>query len=153
MSEIRERNLIVDLDFEKYKAQQFCDNSECSIFGKVGLGNIRTQSSKNKQVYCNQCDNHWVITKGTFFYHLKTPVKVVVEVLKLLAEGMGVNAVCRVKGVTADSMRSWLAKASDHVEEISAYLQKEMHLTQCQIDEFWSFILKKSQTERSRTLP
>ena len=76
----------------------------------------------------------------------------VVEVLMLLAEGMGVNAVCRVKGVTADSMRSWLTKASDHVEEISVYLQTDMHLTQCQIDEFWSFILKKSQLERRRTL-
>ena len=76
----------------------------------------------------------------------------VVEVLMLLAEGMGVNAVCRVKGVTADSMRSWLTKASDHVEEIRVYLQEEMHLTQCQIDEFWSFILKKSQLERRRTL-
>ena len=63
-----------------------------------------------------------------------------------------VNAVCCVKGVMADSMRSWLTKASDHVEEISVYLQSEMHLTQCQIDEIWSFILKKSQLERRRTL-
>ena len=151
-SKIRERDLIVELDFEKYKARQFCDKAECSAFGKIGEGNIRTQSRKNQQVYCNQCDNSWVITKGTFFYHLKTPVRVVVEVLMLLAEGMGVNAVCRVKGVTADSMRSWLTKASDHVEEIRVYLQEEMHLTQCQIDEFWSFILKKSQLERRRTL-
>ena len=136
----------MELDFEKYKAQQFCDNQECSVFGKVGAGNIRTQSCKNQQVYCNQCDNTWVITKGTFFYHLKTPVKVVIEVLMLLAEGVGVNAICRVKGVTADSIRSWLSKVSDHVEEISVYLQAEMSLTQCQIDEFWSFILKKNQT-------
>lgn len=80
-------------------------------------------------------------------------MQVVVEVLNLLAEGIGTNAVCRVKGVTADSIRSWLTKASDHVEEISAYLQREMHLTQCQIDEFWSFILKKSETKGRRTLP
>jgi len=143
----------MELDFEKYKAQQFCDNPECSAFGKIGEGNIRTQSRKNQQVYCNQCDNTWVITKGTFFYHLKTPARVVVEVLMLLAEGMGVNAVCRVKGVTADSMRTWLTKVSDHVQEISVYSRRETRLTQCQIDEFWSFILKKSQTQRRRTLP
>ncbi|SVD12173.1 uncharacterized protein METZ01_LOCUS365027, partial [marine metagenome] len=77
------------------------------------------------------------------FYHLKTSVRMVVEVLMLLTEGMEVNAVCRVKGVTVESMRSWLTKASDHVEEISVFLQTDMHLTQCQIDEFWSFILKK----------
>ena len=141
----------MELDFEKYKARQFCDNRECSCYGKIGAGNIRTQSRKNQQVYCNQCDNTWVITKGTLFYHPKTPVRVVIEVLMLLAEGMGVNAVCRVKGVTADSMATWLMKASDHVDEISTYLKVEMRLTQCQIDEFWSFILKKSETQRRRT--
>ncbi len=66
-SKIRERDLIVELDFEKYKARQFCDKAECSAFGKIGEGNIRTQSRKYQQVYCNQCDNSWVITKGTFF--------------------------------------------------------------------------------------
>ena len=63
----------------------------------------------------------------------------------LLAEGMGVNAVCRVKGVTADSIAIWLMKPSDHVHEISTHLKGEMHLTQCQIDEFWSFVLKKAK--------
>mgnify|MGYP000243979101 CR=1 FL=1 len=67
LSKIRERDLIVELNFEKYKAQQFCDNPMCLDFGKIGEGNILTQSRKNQQVYCNQCDNSWVITKGTFF--------------------------------------------------------------------------------------
>jgi len=135
----------MDLDFDKYKAQQFCDNEACTLFGEVGAGNIRIQSRKNKQVYCNHCKNTWVITKGTFFYNMKTPVSVVLEVLQLLSEGSGVNSVCRLKGVTADSMRVWLSKASDHSQELSAYLQTNLHLTQCQIDEFWSFILKKKK--------
>ena len=63
--------------------------------------------------------------------------------LKLLSEGMGVPAVCRSTGVTADSIRSWTLRAAQHVNELSAYLQQDMHLTQCQIDEFWSFIYKK----------
>ena len=41
----------MDLDFDKYKAQQFCDNEACTLFGEVGAGNIRIQSRKNKQVY------------------------------------------------------------------------------------------------------
>jgi len=67
---------------------------------------------------------------------MKTPVSVVVEVLHLLSEGSGVNSVCRLKRVTADSMRVWLSKASDHGQELSAYLQTNLHLTQCQMDEF-----------------
>ena len=46
-SKIRERDLIVELDFENYKARQFCDKAECSAFGKIGEGNIRTQGRKN----------------------------------------------------------------------------------------------------------
>jgi hypothetical protein len=47
--------------------------------------------------------------------------------------------------VTADSVLDWVVKAADHVNELSVYLKGEMHLTQCQIDEFWSFILKKRE--------
>ena len=74
------------LDFEKYKDQQFCDNTACASSGKIGQGNIRTHSRKQQQVYCTACKQIWVITKGTFFYHLKSPVSLVLEVLWLLAE-------------------------------------------------------------------
>ena len=133
-------------------AWQFCDKAECSAFGKIGERNIRSQSRKNQQVYCNQYDNSWVITKGTILPFKISRASGSQSLDALLSRRHGVNAVCSVKGVTADSTRSWLTKASDHVEEISVYLQAEMYLTQCQIDEFWSFILKKSQLERRRTL-
>jgi len=61
----------------------------------------------------------------------------------LLCQGMGVNHTCRQEQVTADTIQSWLKKASNHVEELTNYLQKEMNLDQVQIDEFWSFIRKK----------
>lgn len=132
------------LDFEKYKAQQFCDNSACASYGQIGQGNIRTHSRQQQQVYCKACKQIWVITKGTFFYHLKSPISLVLEVLWLLAEGMGLRAVCRTKGITTDAVGEWIVKAAAHVNEVSIYLEREMHLTQCQIDEFWSYILKKS---------
>ncbi len=89
------------------------------------------------------------MTKDTFFYHLKTDVRIVLECLLLLVEGMGVNAVCRVKGVTDLSLRAWIQKASQHANEVSLYLKQDMHLEQCQIDEFWSFVLKKSAVNRN----
>jgi hypothetical protein len=33
---------------------------------------------------------------------------------------------------------------------VTVCLERDMHLTQCQIDEFWSYILKKSEPERRR---
>lgn len=141
----------MDLDFEKYKEDQFCSTSNCKYFGQVGAGNIGTKSSKHHQVYCNDCKSIWVITKDTFFFNLKKPVPFILEVLLLLSEGMGVNAVCRAKGVKAETVNRWVLKASDHVREVTVYLETGMHLTQCQIDEFWSFIYKKKQILEKRS--
>ena len=142
----------MQLDFDKYKEWQFCDNKECECYGKIGAGNIKTNSRQYGQVYCNRCHNIWVITKDTFFYGLKKPIDIVLKTLKLLSEGMGLRAVCRSMNVTADSVLDWIVKGAAHVNEISAYLKDEMHLTQCQIDEFWSFILKKRGILEQRRL-
>jgi hypothetical protein len=133
----------MELDFSKYKVQQFCDNLDCPAYGKIGANNIRTHSRLHHQVYCNVCKQIWVITKNTFFYNLKAPAPLILEVLKLLSEGMGLRAACRTKGVTPDAARAWVLKAAAHVTEVTVYLEREMHLTQCQIDEFWSYIFKK----------
>lgn len=80
------------------------------------------------------------------FFGLRTPMDKIVRVLGLLASGMGVNAVCRENDVTADSLRAWIIVASKQVNELSAYMEQDMHLEQIQIDEFWSFIRKKTKT-------
>ncbi len=128
----------MDLNFDKYKAQQFCDNRDCPAYGQIGENTIRTPSRLHQQVYCNVCKQIWVITKSPFFYNLKAPVSLILEVLQLLSEGMGLRAACRTKGVTPDATRAWVRKAAAHVTEVTVYLEREMPLTQCQIDELWS---------------
>jgi hypothetical protein len=143
---------MMQLDFDKYKEWQFCDNPACECYGQIGGNNIKINSRQYGQVYCNKCGNLWVITKNTFFYSLKKPVDIVLNTLKLLSEGMGLRAVCRSMNVTADAVLDWVVKAADHVNEVSAYMKSEMHLTQCQIDEFWSFILKKREILEQKRL-
>ena len=134
-------------DFELLKSHQFCDNSECSCYQKVGAGNIKIYSSKQGQVYCNVCKSKpFVVTKGTIFYWLKTPLDVVISTLMLLVGGMGLNATCKQASVTADSVLSWIEKAGNHAEEFTEYMVQNMNLDQVQIDEFWSFIQKKKKT-------
>ena len=79
------------------------------------------------------------------FFGLRTPIDKIVKVLSLLASGMGQNAVCRQEEVTADSVRSWITLASEQVSAFTEYMQRDMHLDQVQIDEFWSFIRKKRE--------
>ena len=132
--------------FDLLKTKQFCDNTDCSCHNKVNYGNIGTNSRAKGQVYCKICGNIWVLTKGTMFFCLKTPIDKIIAVLMLLARGMGVNNTCRQENVTADSVLVWIEKAAKHTNEFTEYMQKEMKLEQIQIDEFWSFIRKKKKS-------
>ena len=139
-------------DFELLKSRQYCDNLECSYYNKIDAGNIRINSRPKGQVYCKECKNLWVVTKGTIIFGLKTPIEKVIETLQMLARGTGLNNTCAQQNVTADSGLDWIEKAADHVNGFTQYMQQGMHLEQVQIDEFWSFILKKKkdlQTKRN----
>src|ERR671930_2428241 len=116
----------MDLDFDKYKAQQFCDNLDCPYHGKTGANNIRTHSCLHHQVYCNACKQIWVITKGTFFYSLKAPIALILEVLKLLSEGMGLRAVCRSKRLPPDGASHDLQNAPTRPHQATVYLERDM---------------------------
>lgn len=133
-------------EFNKLKQSQYCDNLSCECYNQSELDNIRTQSRSKGQVYCNKCGNRWVVTKGTMFFGLKTPIDKVIRVLQCLVRGMGVNNTCRHEDVTADSILSWIEKAAKYSNEFSDYMQRNMHLEQVQIDEFWSFVRKKRKT-------
>ena len=130
-------------EFDLLKSSQYCDNSSCKCFNKVGAGNVKINSRAKGQVYCNVCKTIWVITKGTVFFDLRTPIDKVIKVLQCLARGMGLNNTCRQENVSAETTLAWIIKAANHSNEFTQYMQQEMHLEQVQIDEFWSFILKK----------
>jgi hypothetical protein len=136
---------MTDKDFGLLRASQYCDNANCKHYQLVGGNNLRIQSRKHAQLYCNACHNKFSVRRGTMFYCLHTPMDRIVTCLGLLASGMGVNAVVRETGTTADSLRSWMVLASEQVEAFSAYMQQNMSLDQVQIDEFWSFIRKKKK--------
>lgn len=130
-------------EFDTLKSSQYCDNESCSHYNKPDAGNIKINSRAKGQVYCNNCGNRWVLTKGTMFFGIRTPIEKVVKVLLCLSRGMGLRNTCRQEEVTADSALNWIDKAAKHTNEFTAYMQRDMHLDQVQIDEFWSFIRKK----------
>ncbi len=141
----------MELEFDTYTAQQCCDNPDCDDSGTVGENTMRTHSRLHPHVYCHTCTRMWVMTTGTFFYNVKAPVSRILEVVKRLSEGMGIRAVSRSKGVTTDARSAWGRKAADHSNALTVCLERAMHLTQCHIDEFWSYRVKKSASERRRS--
>ena len=133
-------------DFKLFIVNQYCDNELCSCYQVVGGANLKIKSQKTGQLYCNKCKNNFSVRKGTMFFGLRTPMDKIITTLSLLAGGMGSNAVVRETKVTGDSLRAWVVLASTQVDNFTAYMQRDMKLEQVQIDEFWSYILKKTDT-------
>ena len=52
-------------------------------------------------------------TPNTPLVNLKTPLSGIIEILQALNEGRGVNAVCRVFGVSKSSLYRWQQRLSD----------------------------------------
>lgn len=49
----------------------------------------------------------------------------------------------RTTGVNLTTQKRWLLLAAQHMTQISDYIEADMPLTRVQIDEFWSYVLKK----------
>jgi hypothetical protein len=134
-------------DFEGFKTHQYCDNPACQSFGLVGAGNLTTHSVVQGQVRCKTCKGKpFSVRKGTMFFDCRTPITRIVTCLSQLASGSGVNVVCRNEHVDGTTLRSWIVLAAAQVNTFTAYMQRDMSLSEVQIDEFWSYIKKKTTT-------
>lgn len=66
-------------------------------------------------------------------------------IARSLAEGVGVNATARIQKVDKKTVLLVLTKASDHAKKVNRSLLKNVEVTECQLDEMWSFIGKKEK--------
>ena len=131
----------------------FCPNEECDNYGEVGSNNQiicwGTYGKSNTQLlYCKVCKRTFSSRRGTPLFNLKAGEETFYRALACLAEGNSIRATARIMGLDKDTVCRWLEKASKHVEAVSLYLMKNLHLTEAQLDELWSFVKKKRRTLR-----
>lgn len=127
-----------------------CPNPVCPVYGEKGLGNIAFHRRYGKQkqwvlLRCVICGQSFSERQGTFFYDLKLPEEKVLSVLRCLVDGCGIRQTERIAGVHRDTVLRLLKRAAQHVKEVSTYLMQRLHISEVQLDEFWSFIRKKEK--------
>lgn len=134
----------------------YCPNPACSLFGQVEGRKLERHAyygAHRTTIYlCRSCAKTFSDTKGTFFYRLHTDRQKVLDVLAIVAEQGGIRATARATGVDKDTVQAWVEKAGAHVEEVSAYLIRERHLSEAQLDELWTFVKKKTSNFKQETL-
>jgi len=69
-----------------------------------------------------------------------------------MAEGLSIAGIARVKQVSELTVARWFKKVAQHCNQFSDPFLVDLGFTQCQIDDFWSFVKKKkSISDRMKT--
>lgn len=130
----------------------FCPNASCEDYGQLQLNRpLRKikkfgQTPQGRQRYrCNTCGQTFSETKDTLFYRRRVDADEILETLALLAEGVRISTLARVKGHKEDTIRAWLYKAGQHAEALEEVLLADYQITRGQLDGLWSFVKHKGE--------
>jgi len=83
--------------------------------------------------------------RGTAFHNTHLREQDFETIAKSLAEGVGVTATARIHNVDKKTVLLVLAKAGEQAKRVSRSLLINVKVTECQLDEMWSFVAKKEK--------
>jgi len=131
---------------------EFCPNRACPEYGKAQSEQTKAniikfgRSRQGRQRYrCKTCGQAFCETTGTIFHNRKTCEDEIIECLALIAEGMRISSVSRVKGFQEDTILAWIRAAGAHAEAVEAVLLAEYELGRGQLDALWSYVGNKGE--------
>lgn len=79
---------------------------------------------------CVDCQQVFSETKNTFLERLKKPISSIINVLNARSEGVGFNAVCRVFGISKNTLLEWEYRFADLKTPLMIYALMHTFLTQ-----------------------
>ena len=139
------------------QSKDFCPNESCPDYGKLQNGQDQANLKKIgktprgvQRYQCKTCGKTFTETKGTIFYRKHAQEYEILEVLALLAEGVRISTLTRVKGIKEDTILRWLREAAQHAEQIEEVLMKEFHIERGQLDALWAYVRNKGEKKLSR---
>ncbi|HEY6411312.1 MAG TPA: hypothetical protein VIY29_27955 [Ktedonobacteraceae bacterium] len=106
---------------------------------------IRNGSSNGRRRYqCRGCGRFFGETEGTPMYRLHTPAAEVAQALLVVMRRGSLRAAEEITGHKYETIGKWLRRANEHAETLTAIFTHDLHLSTVEIDEFWSFVRKKT---------
>jgi len=100
-------------------------------------------SHGKKQALCKTCGRRIALTYATAYYELDAAAALFELAVRALAEGNSIRATGRIVQVDKDTVCNWLNRAARQCRLVMLYFWRQLHLTECQLDELWSFVHTK----------
>jgi hypothetical protein len=77
---------------------------------------------------------------GTAYYGLDADPAIFETAVRALAEGNALRATARIVQVDKDTVCAWLHRVACHCCIVMLYFWHDLHVSECQLDELWSFV-------------
>lgn len=126
----------------------YCPNRHCGWYGRpfhegklVKNGHTRGQ----RQALCQACGRSVALRYGTAYFQLDAEPALFETAVRALAEGNSLNGTARIVQIAPDTVTDWLDRAAQQCRLVMLYLWQNLHVTECQLDELWSFVHTKEQ--------
>lgn len=126
----------------------YCRNQQCKLYGRSDdAARLQPRGTHRGAVrfQCLACGHRISGRTGTAYAGIRSEESRFRLGATLLAEGMSLRATSRALQIDKDTACDWLRRASEHCDRLVRYFFRNLHITECQLDELWTFILKKEE--------
>src|SRR5713101_4798722 len=124
----------------------YCPNRSCSYYGlPFGQGWLVKNGSSHgtKQGLCQACGRRIAVTYATAYFGLEAEPAQFELAVRALAEGNSIHATARIVQKDKDTVCAWLNRAARQCRLVVLAHWQHLHVTECQLDELWSFVHTK----------
>jgi len=120
------------------------DNPPCPRCGATEVNRNGSKDGKPRWV-CLACGRSFGPTFGTAMYRLRTPPAEVARTLLIVMRRGSLSAAEEITGHKYETISRWLRAAAQQADAITEALVHDLHLTEVEVDAFWSFVKKRAQ--------
>ncbi len=126
----------------------YCRNPNCYLFGETSPRaqlKLYDWQRAGPRFQCKVCGGVVSASTGTAYAGVRTDLAIYRRGAKALAEGVSIRATGRLVEVDKDTVNHWLPTLGHHSQRVMNYFFRDLHLSECQLDELWTFIYKKER--------
>jgi transposase-like protein len=99
---------------------------------------------------CLACRRSFGETLGTHLYRLKTDVAEIVRAIQVVLHRGSLRAAEEQTAYNYETIAAWIKRLGEHAEAITDLLVRELHLSEVELDELWSFVGRKGASDHLR---
>jgi IS1 family transposase len=124
----------------------YCPHRHCRGYGKPFSQGYLVKNGTSRgqpRAWCKACEASVVLSYGTAYYGLEADPVMFETAVRALAEGNALRATARIVQVDKDTVCTWLHRVACHCRTVMRYFWHDLHVSECQLDELWSFVHTK----------